>query len=83
MGWPGPDFYRGWPGKRPLLLGVQNVPQSVEVSRAEGKANTYNVYENFEAGRQYIQMDVANNTEGSLKILAIRIPNPSPAPAKD
>jgi hypothetical protein len=64
----------------PLLLGVQNIPQSVEISLAEGKANTYNIYENFQAGRQFIQMDVDNDTNGSLKILAIRIPNPPPSP---
>lgn len=65
----------------PLLLGVQNVPQSVEISLAEGKTTTYNVYENFQAGRQFIQMDVDNDSNGSLKITAIRIPNPPPSPA--
>jgi hypothetical protein len=65
----------------PQLLGVQNAPVSVEISLAVGTANTYNVYENFEKGRQYIQMDVAGDKEGSLKILAVRIPNPPPPPA--
>lgn len=57
----------------PEMLGVQNAPVSVEVRPVEGKPNTYDVYENFQAGQQYIQMDLASDANGNLKIVAIRI----------
>ncbi len=65
----------------PLLLGVQNVPESVSVTAVAGKDNLFDVYENFQNGKQYIQMEVAGDTGGKLKITNIIIPNPPPVPA--
>jgi hypothetical protein len=65
----------------PLLLGVQNVPESVSVTPAAGKDNVFDVYENFQGGKQYIQMIVTSDSGGKLKITNIIIPNPPPVPS--